>query len=774
MGRVIKRASKQSRTAGVIASVSMAVLVSVLAQREAASQTAAPGASQSLAPVVVEPRRQQAKKRAARPAPARAPRTAAPAQRPQPAPSARAVERGTGPVNGYVAGQSTTGSKTDTPILETPQSISVVTKDQIAAQQAQSVPEVVRYVPAVSTELYGASSISDEVRVRGFNAPRYLDGLKLPYESVIQFAQTRTEPYNLERAEVLKGPASGLYGQSAPGGLLNMTSKRPTAERRNEIELQTGSFDRFQGAFDVSGPLDQDRQFLYRVVGLVRDADKVIDFNHERRLFIAPSFTWAPNIDTSFTFLSSFTRDKGDGQPQRYVPAYGTLYPNANGRIPYSRNIGEPNYDHYRVDQNLVGYAFEHRFNDVFQMRQNVRYGTVDVDLTSMRNELAFPNMTSTMRTANYVGAAAKNLAVDNQLQADFRTGPFAHKVLFGIDYQHNDSFGDYRFAFGAGFPINIFAPVYGQPIPGKDSLTSFIRTRAKQDQVGVYLQDQIKFNRFILTLAARHDNSVTNSVNELTGGTVKQDDSAWTGRTGLTYVFDNGVAPYAMYSTSFQPVTGFSLLDVSGNPFKPTTGRGVEGGVKYQPTWLPRALFTAAIFEVTQQNVLTAAPGNPFLSVQTGEVRVRGVEFEAKVSVTDQLDIVGGVAHIEPVVTKSNSGNVGKDLNVVPRDTASLWALYTFQDGPLGGLGIGGGVRHVGQLYGDEANTIPVPPHTLFDATIAYDFAYLRPDLKGLKFQVNATNLFDTYYVANCFTGLPYCALGAPRTVLATMKYQW
>jgi iron complex outermembrane receptor protein len=194
-----------------------------------------------------------------------------------------------------------TGSKTDTPILETPQSISVVTKDQIAAQQAQSVPEVVRYIPAVTTEFYGASSISDEIKVRGFIAPRYLDGLRLPYDTVLQFGQTRTEPYNLERAEVLKGPASSIYGQSSPGGLLNMVSKRPTTERRGEIELQYGSFDRLQGAFDLSGPLDQDRKFLYRVVGVARDTDKAIDFNHESRLFIAPSFTWAPNVDTSFT-----------------------------------------------------------------------------------------------------------------------------------------------------------------------------------------------------------------------------------------------------------------------------------------------------------------------------------------------------------------------------------------------------------------------------------------------------------------------------------------
>jgi iron complex outermembrane recepter protein len=782
MGSVVRDAAG-SRVRGapkitklLLASASLGVLFAAVMPAGAMAQSAQPSASSTpLPPVIVEnPRRQ------ARAKPSRAVRTVRTAQpriqrRPAPPAPTATVERGSGPVRGYVAGQSLTGSKTDTPILETPQSISVVTKDQIAAQQAQSVPEVVRYIPAVTTEFYGASSIADEVKVRGFIAPRYLDSLRLPYETVIQFAQTRTEPYNLERAEVLKGPASSIYGQSSPGGLLNMVSKRPTAERRGEIELQYGSFDRLQGAFDLSGPLDQDRQLLYRVVGVTRNTDKVIDFNHESRLFIAPSFTWTPNIDTTFTILSSFTRDKGDGQPQQYVPAYGSLYPNANGRIPYSRNIGEPNYDHFRVDQNLIGYSFEHRFNDVFQVRQNLRYGTVDLELTSMRNEAAFPDMTVTSRSANYVAATVGNLALDNQLQADFRTGPLAHKVLLGLDYQHADVFGDYRSAFPApaGYPINIFAPAYGTPILGKDALTPFIRTRSAQDQIGVYVQDQIKLDRFVLTLASRHDNATANSTDELSGGKVNQTDNAWTGRAGLTYLFDNGVAPYLLYSTSFQPVAGFQLTDSSGNPFKPTTGRGIEGGVKYQPVGT-KALFTAAVFEIVQQNVLTIDPGNPFLSVQTGEVRVRGAELEAKVSLTDRLDIVGGLAHIEPIVTKNNSGNIGKDVAVVPRDSASLWGMYTWRDGALAGFGLGAGVRYVGQLYGDEANTIPVPAHTLFDATIAYDFSYLRPELKGVKLQVNATNLLDTYYVTNCFTGLPYCALGAPRTVLATLKYQW
>jgi iron complex outermembrane receptor protein len=710
-------------------------------------------------------------------------RVAAPPPSEQRPASAPARETGLGPVQGYAARQSVTGTKTDTPILEIPQSISVITRDQIVSQQAQSLAEVVRYTPGVTTELYGASSFLDEVKIRGFVAPRFLDGLRLPSDTVVRFAEPKAEPYGLERFEILRGPSSGIYGHSSPGGLVNMVSKRPTDFHRGEVELQTGSFERLQGAFDLSGPLDEQRKFLGRIVGLARDTDRVIDFNHEKRLYIAPSFTWLPTPDTTFTVLASYLQDDIKGQPQQYLPAFGTLYPGPNGRLPYSRNIGEPSYDRVKLDQVLVGYEFTHRFNEVFQLRQNLRYGTIRNEVYSMRNESPVPDpITGNLsRSANYVFGDVKNLTVDTHVQADFRTGPFVHKVLYGIDYQKQDVTSDYRAGVGfplqppSFFPINPYAPVYGQPIPGKNQLSPVINTVTDQYQVGTYLQDQIKVDRWVITLTGRYDKAVADTTNLLDSTTAHQDDGAFTGRAGLTYLFDNGVAPYAAYSTSFQPVFGFSVANPNGAPpFKPTTGKGWEAGVKYQPVGY-RMLLTAAVFEVTQQNVLTPDPNDNFLQVQTGEVRVRGWELEARGNITRELAIVGGVSHIEPIVTKTTiAANVGKDLANVPRDSASLWAMYSFYDGTLGGLSLGGGVRYVGGLYGSEANDFLVPSHTLFDAVVSYDFSYLRPDMKGLTLQINATNVFNKYYVSNCFTGLAYCALGAPRTVLATLRYNW
>lgn len=717
-------------------------------------------------------------------------RTPAPQQ--QAAPSAPVeVETANGPVRGYVAGQSGTATKTDAPILTTPQSISVVTQDQIATQQAQTMNEALRYTPGVITDLYGASSSSNDIKVRGFLVPRYLDGLRLPIDPILTFAQTRIEPWGLERIEVLKGPSSGLYGETSPGGLISMVSKRPTPYAQNQIELQTGSFGRAQGAFDFSGPLDKDKEFLYRFVGLARLSDTWIDYNTDDRLYLAPSFTWRPTNDTSFTVLASYTKDQVKGQPQQYVPAVGTLFPSPLGRIPYSRYLGEPNYDRTNGESAMIGYAFEHRFNNALQFRQNLRYGETTSDVTSLRNETGdptndprFPGLPAgyVERSANVVKARSNSFTVDNQLQADFSTGALTHKVLVGVDYiqAKSDAFysasgfflGNGTIPVGTFYPINVYAPVYGQVSPDPSTFFTFFNQTSRQSQLGVYAQDEIKFDRFSLTLTGRHDDWQADTVDHLGFTTTHQNDRAWTGRAGLSYLFDNGLAPYVSYSTSFQPVVGIVRTGASG-PFKPTTGEGQEVGVKFQPPGT-KALFTLAAFDVTQQNMLTADPGNPQFSIQTGEVRVKGIEMDVKASLSNEIDIVGGYTHLEPVVTSSGTGNVGKDVVNIPRDYASLWGFYTFRSGPAAGLGLGAGVRYIGSSFADEQNLISVPSYGLVDAAISYDFSYYRPDLKGLKLQVNATNLFDKYYVSTCFTGLAYCGLGAPRRILATLKYSW
>jgi iron complex outermembrane recepter protein len=710
------------------------------------------------------------------PAPAPAPASAQTTAAPVPT-----TESGTGPVNGVLAHQSVTATKTDTPILETPQSISVVTKDQIVEQGAQTVQEALRYTPGVSLQGFGANAFFDGFKIRGFDAPRYLDGLRLPNDNV-QFALPKIEPYGLERIEVLKGPSSGLYGQSDPGGLLNMVSKRPTVTPHYDFETTFGNFNYKQGAFDIGGPIDKNGEFLYRIVGLGRLADTQTDFVQDNKLFIAPSFTWRPTTDTSFTILSQYQKIDNKGY-QQYVPGQVSFLPNPNGHVPYSRYLGEPSVDGYRLEQAMIGYAFEHRFDNNIQFRQNFRYTDVKNDLQSTRSEGMDPaNPTQLVaRSYNYVKAESQNVALDNQLQADFRTGILTHKVLVGADYLHQIGNSDYRTqgttVFGGGFPsINAYNPVYGAPIPPFDSLPSFIRNDATLDQVGLYAQDQVKLDRWTLTLTGRQDFVNTELISYAPAlfppaGEYRRSDSAQTGRVGLNYLFDFGLSPYINYSTSFVPNTG---AGIDLKPFAPTTGDGKEIGVKYQPLG-SNLMVTAALFEINQNNVLTASPINPFLNVQTDAARSRGFEIDVRGNITRELEVIAGFTTIDPTVTKSLlPAKVGKYLQGVPLDQASLWARYTWYDGALAGFGLGAGIRYVGNSYGDDLNTFVLPAYTLFDASVSYDLAYWRTDLKGWKAQINATNLFDTYYTVSCLTGLPYCGLGTSRTVLGTLRYSW
>ncbi|MHC2247068.1 iron complex outermembrane receptor protein [Bradyrhizobium elkanii] len=747
-------------------------VLSVVMPRESVAQSALP-------PVTVEAPKHQQQARRTQPArrAARAARTTprsianrAPAQAQNvPAPgSGGGGERGNGPVTGYLASQSVTATKTDTPVLTTPQSISIVTQDQIQAQGAQNITEALRYTPGVTIESFGANAFFDEFKLRGFTAPRYLDGLRLPTDTTT-FAVPRIETYGLERIEVLKGPSSGLYGQSDPGGLLNLVSKRPTETPHYEIEGAFGSFDRFQGAFDIGGPADKDGRFLYRIVGLGRDSNSQTDFVQDNKLFIAPSFTWRPTYDISFTVLSQYQKVDNKGY-QQYVPGQVSFLPNPNGHIPYSRYLGEPGLDGYHLEQFAVGYAFEHRFDNIFQFRQNLRYTQVSNDLASVRTEGMVTDRL-VARTYNYVKANAANVALDNQLQADFATGPLVHKVLAGVDYFDLWANTDYRTTPIA--PIDAYSPVYGTAVPSASSLAPFILRDDRQSQLGAYLQDQIKLDRWTLTMSGRQDwvsSGFTSMAFYPPAGHYSRDDSAQTGRIGLSYLFDIGLAPYVSYATSFTPNLG---ADSAGRSFRPTTGEGAEVGVKFKPNG-SNFMVTAAAFDIRQQDVLTADPINPLFNVQTDAVRVRGLELELKGNLTREFEITAGYTHLDPRVTTSIAGYAGKYMMNTAQDQGAVWGKYTWYDGALAGLGLGLGVRYVGETYGDNFNTFVIPSYALLDASVSYDFAYLRPDLKGWKAQVNVTNLTDHFYVASCLTGLPYCGLGNGRTVLGTMKYTW
>lgn len=674
-----------------------------------------------------------------------------------------------GHVDGVVATRSATGTKTDTPLIETPAAISVVTQDQIQAQGAQSITQAVRYTPGTRGELAGADARTDAVYVRGFLADQYLDSLRLLNFGI--FAYSLVEPFNLERVEVLHGPASILYGQSSPGGLVDMVSKRPTLEPYHEMFVSTGSYGRAQAGIDLSGPIDKNKEFLYRFTASGFDVGSQVDYGDYRRISIAPSLTWRPDNNTTLTVLGTYQRDPKAGFYNQLLPrGIGTIT-SYNGRfIPTSFYSGEPGFDKTDRTYGSVGYLFDHSFNNNVKVRQNLRYTDLSTDFA-----VASPNSgtdpTNMTRGAYTTQETIHSIAVDNQVEAKFFAGPIEHTVLAGVDYRN----GVDKTLNGllASVPsINAFDPVYGTafgPVP----FTT--RNRQRIEQLGEYIQDQIKYDRWVALLGIRHDlaQSRTESTSLASNVTTiaPKSDTAVTKRAALLYKFDNGVAPYVQYTESFQPTAGTDALN---RPFVPTTGQQEEAGIKYQPN--EKSLYTIAAFNLVQQNVLTpdTDPTHPVGSrVQTGEVRSRGVEFEAKTEISRELTVLASYTYLDNVVTKTNTATqFGKHPVGFPMNSASAWADYTFRGGPLDGFGLSGGVRYIGELPGNTANTFYVPAVTLFDAAIHYDFSALGPMFKGYSAQVNATNLFDKTYVTYCQD--VGCYYGLRRNVIATLRYRW
>ena len=456
------------------------------------------------------------------------------------------------------------------------------------------------------------------------------------------------------------------------------------------------------------------------------------------------------------------------------MPALGTLYANPKGRIPTKRFIGEPNYDRFKLQQGFIGYAFEHRFNDVWTVRQNLRYSHVDAN-TQRVQAIGLGADSSTLSRYAWAFPERSDLFnIDNQAEARFSTGPFAHTLLLGADYLREDARYD-ESQLRIVPSVDVFAPVYAGTVTRPPLGTRITQGR---NQTGLYAQDEIRFGGFRLTVSGRQDwaDAVTRTTNAATGALtrVKQDDAAFTSRVGLSYLLDGGLAPYISYATSFQPTAG---TDRAGQPFAPTEGEQIEGGIKFQPPGT-NLLMTGTVFDLTQKNVLTPDPTDFRFNAQTGEARVRGVELEVKASLTESLDLIASYAAMNSEITKANANAagasiIGNELPFVPQHQASAWLDYTFRTGDWAGLGLGAGVRYIGASVGDNANLYHIPVVTLVDAAVRYDFGYRYPALKGVDLAVNATNLFDKTYVSTCIAATG-CFYGNRQTVLATLRYRW
>lgn len=667
-----------------------------------------------------------------------------------------------GPVGTYVAKHSATGTKTDTPIEKTPQSVSVVTREEMDMRQPETVKGALAYSPGVMVGNRGASTAYDAVNIRGFSSVgtnMYLDGLKLQDDN---YSIYQIDPYFLERAEVLRGPSSVLYGKSNPGGVVALVSKRPTTETLREVQFKMGTDNLFQTGFDFGGAVDDDGVYSYRLTGLARDEDQQQVGEKSKRYAIAPSFSWRPDDRTSLTFLSSFQDDPDLGF-YGWLPKEGTVQNGINGKLPTSFNDGEPGYNNISRKQQMVGYAFEHGFDDVWTVRQNLRYSKMDLDYRSIYGQGISPtNPAELTRGVMNSKEHLSSFAVDTQAQAKFATGQVNHTLLMGVDYMRMRN--DVVYQYGTASPLNVVAPQYGNQ---SYTITGGASQVNRQEQTGLYVQDQAEWNQWVLTMGGRYDWSDTNSTNRLNQNSVsKQKDNEFTGRAGLNYVFENGIAPYVSYSESFEPTSG---TDVSGNTFAASKGKQYEAGVKYAPKDRPITA-SMAIYQLTKTNNKVADPNNKFASIQGGEIRSRGVELEAKAALSANLNLLGSYTYTDAEYSKDTTLQ-GNTPAAIPKHMASLWADYTFHETAISGLTLGSGVRYVGSSYGDEANTFKVKDYTVVDAAIKYDLA--RFNLPGSSIGINVNNLFNKEYVSSCFATYG-CYWGAERQVVATATFRF
>lgn len=666
--------------------------------------------------------------------------------------------------SGYIATRSSAGAKTDTPIIETPQSVSVVTSEQFTAQGAGDLMDALGYTAGIS-RLEANDKTTDGFMLRGFSTgagggSMYRDGAKF----MVNVYDGKQELYGLERIEVLKGAASVLYGVAAPGGIINTVTKRAQAGMVNELNVDIGNLSHKQLSADLGGALDPAGRVNWRVTTLLRDSSTMTEHIDDKRIYIAPTLSWRIGSATTLSLLSHFQRDN---TAYNYaLPVEGTLAPNPNGALPRKLFTGEPGYDKYDNKQYSAGYQVDHIVGDSTRLHHGVRYFKAEIDFPSSSLYGWAPGagaagLLTQERGAQDRSDASHMSTVDAWLEHKLQTGALNHRFLLGGDFS-------YQFHRSERYnrtlaPLNLFDPSYGAR-PGAQRELFDWYPNTKQRRAGLYAQDQVKLERLVLLAGVRHD-KVNETTAPLTPPVVwsKEKNSATTGRAGAVYLFDNGVAPFASWSQSFEPVAG---IDKDSKRFEPTRGEQLEAGLRYQPAG-GATLFSATAYQLTQSEVLAPDPqayaSNPAAQIQLGEVRSRGIELEARTELNKRINLVAAYAYTDARITRMTIPSyVGKRQGGVPYNQLSVWADYAAPFG-VQGLKAGLGVRHIGETVATWVEGT-VPAATIADALLSYDY-------RNWRLALNLRNLSDKNYIASCTYG---CFYGASREIKLSAGYRF
>lgn len=699
---------------------------------------------------------------------------------------------------------ATSGTKTDIPLIATPQTILVIDQEELTRRNAQSINQALGYVAGVAPNQRGnVATRYDQLYLRGFAPGIFMDGMRL-LGGV--YASPQVDFHLVESVDVVKGPAGVTYGSGTPGGLINLTSKLPYAGAGGRIELAAGNYALLRSSIDVNQPLDADNRWLFRIIAGAEESDGFIKYTANRRYYARPMLTFAPDSATSVTLILNYQRDPESGSYSG-VPVYGSALPNPFGVLPVDFNTSEPSYEAFDRTQKSATILFRHDLNDRLSWTTNARYLAIGLHYRQIYGSGYVTrggnsDFSTLQRGGGGSDEAFQTFTVDNHLVGKLDTGPVRHTILGGIDWQHNR--GENYQAFYTGTNANpvfnipnlsLFAPVYGVPLPSFPITQTHNYT--KRDQVGVYLQDQIAIGGLQLIASGRWDtyNQTTQNLN--TNAVTRLNQTAFTTRLGALYETKIGLSPFVSYSESFEPQTG-STWD--GRNFTPVTGRQYEAGLKYQPRGTT-ALFTLSAFDLRRRNVPVADPragtGNipTNAQVQIGEVAIRGIELDGRGTVSPGFDVVVAATYNDPRVTQGSpvvgtgdqlSGVTGTRPLGVPQWSASSFLSYDLGKagtaGALGGLSLGAGVRYVGDSDG-TATTVAAgrtvvrrfqsPDYWLADLMLGYDLGRISPAMAGLSLTANVANLFDKRHITSCFFNNG-CYYGASRTFVGSLRYSW
>jgi iron complex outermembrane recepter protein len=644
------------------------------------------------------------------------------------------------------------GTKTDTALTELPQPIKIVTAEQYEAQGAISISDTVKYAAGVLANPYGRDTRVDSFNVRGLDALQFRDGMR---DIFSYYASITSDPYNFSRVEIIRGPASVLFGQGSIGGLVNLVSKTPDFDTRGEINLVYGSHDRKEVLGDVNLALADN--LAVRFVGRARDADTYVDHVPDDRVMFAPSIRWQPTPDTDVVLTGLYQEDD-TGSTSQFLPIVGTFRPNvvAGEQLDRYTFVGKAGWDRYAGRSLQGGGSITHRFSDAVKLSLKARY--IDSDLeynTHYADSYTNPQDPFSVYgtdgrtialTADASDARMNVFSTDNNLEFNFSTGAnIEHKLLVGIDYSWNRAAKRYA---GGDEIVDLYDIDY-------DSLATYDPTgpftKESQKQLGIYVQDQIRFfDRVSVVLGARRDR-VT--------GSSGQKDNATTFRAGIIGEIGAGFSPFFSYTESFLPVAGrIDNGDGSfGDPYRPQTGTQYEAGVKWQPT--PDTLITATAFKIKERNrVLYLAAGG---TTQSGVLDTKGFEIEASHTLPGNFELLANYGYSK-LKSETNTS-----LDYMPRHTASLWSTKSFGLPDEAQLRLGGGVVYSGKsISTSDIWSIVTPSRTTVDALAEISW-------NNWRFAVNATNLLGNKYYASCLARGD-CFVGAPRNVMATVGYRF